>query len=79
MNVGQLIEKLKQHDPKLPVVSSGYEDDYTLVTGTEEDSFKYDGESPWYYGEYKRKDEWKYHKVEEKTAFKAVVILLRRA
>ena len=52
MNVGQLIEKLKQYPQDLRVVVSGYEGGYNDVDNFENLKIVLDYHDAWYYGKH---------------------------
>ena len=56
MNVGQLIEALKNYPPDLRVVVSGYEGGYNDVDSFDNMKIVLDYNSAWYYGKHESLD-----------------------
>jgi len=52
MNVGQLIEQLKNYPPDLRVVSRGYEGGYDDIDSFEQLKIVLDYNDEWYYGKH---------------------------
>ena len=50
MNVKQLIKKLQEYDPKLPVISSGYEGGYLDIDTVLKQKIALNVNTEWYYG-----------------------------
>lgn len=66
--VGQLIEVLKQFPHDLPVVVSGYEDEYENFLPPKIATLKHVPDAPYYYGQFQIDDKT------NKNTFKAVLL-----
>lgn len=75
MNVGQLIKELSKHNPKLPVIVSGYEDGATIVIEIRELEVTYLPNNSWWEGEYEVVE---HRKISDGKPFNTVKIEGRR-
>jgi hypothetical protein len=63
MNVEQLIEELKKHDPKKMVVVAGYEGGHNEIDMVSEIRLNLDVNTRWYYGKHEQDQDGACHAI----------------
>jgi len=74
MLVEELIAQLQQYDPKLLVITSGYEGGLKEITGTGLNKIALNVNTEWYYGEHESVDDFGYRDLSSYTQVDAVCV-----
>ena len=74
MLVEGLIAELQQYDPKLLVITSGYEGGLKEITGTGINRIALNVNSEWYYGKHESVDGFGYRDLSNHTQVDAVYV-----
>lgn len=75
MTVQELIDRLKLFDPKLRIVTNGYEGGYTEIDTLDKLRIALDVNTEWYYGKHELADDYSVRdKLKEYTVVDAVFV-----